>query len=171
MVVAAGLLVVVLAGVAQLTAMAVAATRTSAVDTVALLLASQKLEQLRSLPWRFDPGGRRVTDRATDLTRDPPGSRGTGLTPSPRDSLTRSTPGYVDYLDEQGRWIGTGTAPVVGTAFVRRWSIQPGRIGGQDTIILDVIVTPLGPATTRVPASRSPDLPGAVGLTTLRVRD
>lgn len=170
-VVAAGLLVVVVAGVAQLTALSVEATRTSRRDTLALQLAAQKMEQLRSLPWGYDRSGRhRLSDLSTDLTRDPPGRRGVGLQTSPRHSLDRNVSGYVDYLDLHGRWLGTGATPAPRTAFVRRWSIQSDRMAPGDLLVLDVIVLPAEVARRQEWTSHGPQVPGVVRLSTMRVR-
>ncbi len=171
-VVSAGLLVMVVAGVAQLTAMSIAATRASGQDATALRLAAQKIEQLKSLRWSFDRSRTgRVSDVATDLTRDPPSPGGAGLSASPRRSLERSMFGYVDYLDAGGRWLGTGGVPPAGTSFVRRWSVRTVRRASADLLVLDVVVMPAplarlsGWTQGRVPP------PGIVWLTTMKGRD
>lgn len=169
-VVAAGLLILMVVGVAQLTAMSTAATRASGHDTTALLLATQKMEQIRSLRWRFDRAGRRESDEVTDLTVDPPTHRGVGLRPSPGRSLERSVSGYVDYLDTHGRWLGNGTAVPDGTAFVRRWSVRPWS-AGRDLLTLDVVVVPVRLADRTGWTTGSVPPPGVTWLTTMRVRD
>lgn len=171
--VSAALVIVVAAGLAQLIAVAVDATRTSARDSVALLLAVQKMEQLRSLPWREDTfRRRRVSDLTTDMTSDPPGpSGGVGLSTSSRQSLGQSVVGYVDYLDSRGRWVGTGSRPTPGASFVRRWSVRQSRLAPADLLVLEVAVVPARLAAetdwTRLPTSP----PGVVWLSTFRVRD
>ncbi len=85
--VACGLIVVLAAGVAQLTLASVAAVRASGDETLALLLAVQKVEQLRSLAW-----GRELV---SDAAADPSGAGRRGPSPgaSPADSLDRNVPG------------------------------------------------------------------------------
>jgi prepilin-type N-terminal cleavage/methylation domain-containing protein len=165
------LIAVVAIGLAQLTAVAVDATRAAGRDNTALLLAVQKMEQLRSLPWRYDPSGRyRVSDRITDLTRDPPGTGGTGLTPSPTTSLDRNIAGYVDHLDRRGAWVGAGTTPPPGTSFVRRWSVGSHRLAPADLLRLDVVVLPVRLTAHTGWTTGGAIPPGVVWLSTLRGR-
>ena len=98
-------------GTAQLVSTSRDAVRDAAWQTTALLLAVQKMEQIRSLSWGFDGATQRtVSDSATDLFRDPPSPGGRGLAPSPSDSLAYSRSGHADYLDVRGRWLGGGAA-------------------------------------------------------------
>ena len=169
--VSASLIIVVATGVAQLTSVIIDAMRAAGDDTTALLLAVQKMEQLRSLPWRFDASGtRRVSDLATDLTRDPPGSGGVGLATSPRGSLDHSVSGYVDYHDRRGRWVGTGTSQPAGTSFVRRWSVQASPLVPSDLLVFDVAVLPVRMAALAGWTETATSPPGVVWLTTLRAR-
>ena len=104
------------------------------------------MEQLRGLTWGLQGSGGAlipVTDTTSNLATDPVGDDGLGLQPSPSTSLDESTAGYVDYLDAAGRWVGTGTTPPAGTAFVRRWSIQPLATNPNNTLVLQVRVLPL----------------------------
>ncbi len=77
------------------------------------VLAVQKVEQLRSLAWRFVDAGvlQPVGDSSTDLSQEPMTGGGGGLSPSPTGTLSTNTPGYVDYVDKHGRWVGTGPVP------------------------------------------------------------
>ena len=45
--------------------------------------------------------------------------------------------------DAQGNWVGTGTTPPPTAAFVRRWSIQPLPTNPNNTLVLQVLVSPL----------------------------
>ena len=141
-----GLLTAVALGAAQLLAVASAVNLGAKDGTSTALLTTQKMEQLRALTWRFGDettGGLPVSDNTTNLAMDPAGSDGQGLNPSPAESITQSTPGYVDHLDREGKWVGTGTNPPSGTRFVRRWSIRPLPTDPGNTLVLQVSVVPL----------------------------
>ena len=122
-----GLLTAVTIGVAQLFAVATAASFTAKVGTSTAMLATQKMEQLRGLTWGFGDettAGLPVTDVMTNLATDPhPSNNGRGLGPSPDASLAQNTPGYVGFLDGDEKRIGTGANPPALTSCVRRWSI------------------------------------------------
>jgi Tfp pilus assembly protein PilV len=105
--VAVAILAGALASLAQLLGVAAAANQRARRTTVATLLASQKMEELRSLPW----------DAA--------------LGPSPAGSLQTGVDGYYDFFDARCQQFDSSSAPA-GVAFVRRWSIErlsadPGR--------------------------------------------
>ena len=92
-VVAMGLLTMVSLGVAQLFA---ASTRVNIIargQTSTTMLAEQKLEQIRSLTWGFDSNGEGlpVSDTTSDLTAYPSTQNGSGLNPSPADSLEHNS--------------------------------------------------------------------------------
>ncbi len=175
--VASGLLVTLSVGLAHLTAMTSRAIERAAGESTGLLLAVQKMEQLRSLAWTHD-GGRAwsaagagvVSDVTTNLTTDPPTPNGRGLRLSPADALARNTPGYVDYLDHAGQWVGTGARPPAGTVFVRRWSVSGVATARGDLLVLQVLVMPLGMAIRTIGLRPGPHEPGVVWLTTLRTR-
>ena len=108
-----GILTVVSLGVAQLFA---ASTRVNVMargQTSTTMLAEQKMEQIRSLTWGFDTNGEGlpVSDTTSDLTVSPTTQSGSGLNPSPTDSLERNTTGFVDFVDAGGAWVGTGSTP------------------------------------------------------------
>jgi len=112
-VVAMGLLTMVSLGVAQLFA---ASTRVNIIargQTSTTMLAEQKLEQIRSLTWGFDTNGEGlpVSDTTSDLTAYPSTQNGSGLNPSPADSLEHNSTGFVDFVDAGGAWVGTGDTP------------------------------------------------------------
>jgi prepilin-type N-terminal cleavage/methylation domain-containing protein len=142
-VVAAALLIVAAAGVAQLVAIGVRASRIARGETTTALLAAQKMEQLRSLSWTFDSSGGVRSDTSTDVSRDPVVSGGTGLGTTPAGSLEHSVDGCVDYLDGAGRWIGTGTAIPANTVYVRRWAVLPLMADPVHTRVLVVVASAL----------------------------
>ena len=102
-VISMGLLTAVSLGVAQLFALSTRANVTAKGRTSTTAMAEQKMEQLRSLTWGFDPDGQGlpVSDTTTNLAVYPPQANGSGLNPSPDDSLEQNTSGFVDYLDAQ----------------------------------------------------------------------
>ena len=117
--------------------------------TTTAVLAQQKIEQLRALTWGYDDFGLPISDISSDITVTPPTSAGgVGLQPSPGNTLTTSTPGYVDYLDEYGRWVGTGSSAPPGALYVRRWSVEPLPTNPNNTLVFQVMVgriSPVGP--------------------------
>jgi prepilin-type N-terminal cleavage/methylation domain-containing protein len=81
----------------------------------ASVLATQKIEELRSL--------------------------GADLVQQGQASLSSDISGACDYLDEYGRSLGSGTSPLPGTVFVRRWSVEPIP-SDPDTFAVQVAVFP-----------------------------
>ena len=76
----------------------------------------------------------------------------------------------MDYLDRDGRRVGTGAQPPPGTVFVRRWSVSPVGAPGGDALLLQVLVVATsvrGPAATLDPR---PNDPGVTWLAGVRVR-
>ena len=130
---------------------------------VAAVAASSRLDQLRSLQFEFDQAGQRLTDVSTDLTVDPPAPGGSGLTSSGPGSLDANVSGFVDYLDEAGRWVGNGTTAPRAAVFVRRWAIESP--GPPDLLVLQVLVRPL--ANGRLAGRRQP---GDARMATARAR-
>jgi len=130
-------------GVAQLFAVSIRAASGARHQTSTTVLAAQKMEQLRALTWGFDEDaqGLPVSDTTSNLANEPITGNGNGLNPSPVNSLDVNTPGYVDYLDARGQWVGTGGAPPAGTVFIRRWSIRPLPTNPNNTLVLQVLVT------------------------------
>jgi hypothetical protein len=138
------------------------------------VLAQEKLEQLRSLEWGFDASDQPLSDTTTDTTIEPEAaSGGTGLSPSPDGALFENAAGYCDFLDLHGRSFGGGTTPPIGTAFIRRWSIEPLPSNPADTIVIQVVVVPLrGRAAARQQgAARLPDQARIISVRTRRGRD
>ena len=151
-VIALGLMVTVSIGVAHLFAMAVRSGAAAREQTASTILAAAKLEQLRSLTWSYDATSTTPvprSDSTANLSLDIPDDSGTGLMPSPSDTLSTNTPPFVDYLDEQGRWVGNGSNPPREAMFVRRWAVQPLPESPARTLILSVRVTTLAAEARR----------------------
>jgi type II secretory pathway pseudopilin PulG len=139
--VATAILVTSLVSLAELF---VIATRSNAVAKnggMTMILAQQKMEQLRGLTWGFDSIGLPLSDTTTDTAQAPESAGGTGLLPSPANSLWSNTDGYVDYVSATGQSLGGGTTVPSGTAYIRRWSIDPLPTNPNNTLILQVLVT------------------------------
>ena len=137
------LIMIVAMGVGGLFATTIKSTHSARNQTSTTTLAEQKMEQLRSLTWGFDSSGMNlpVSDTTTDLAMTPPTNTGTGLNPSPANSLDVNTAGFVDYIDGRGQWLGTGATPTAGAKFIRRWNIQPLPTNPNNTLVLQVLVT------------------------------
>lgn len=112
-------------------------------QTSATYLAGQKLEQLRSLTWRFDEHAalQPVSDVTTALDAATPAGGGSGLQPSPSNSISANTGGFVDFLDERGQWVGTGSAAPSAAVFIRRWNVRSLPAQPVDALVLSVLVT------------------------------
>lgn len=136
------ILVTVVLGVAQSFTLAIRSNDRARSMAFTTILAAEQLERLRALSWHFDAAGSRITDLETDLSRSPEQAGGVGLRPSPADALDRNVSGYCDFLNGTGRSIGAGTSPPTGTAYVRRWSIEPLAAHPLDGIVLHVRVLP-----------------------------
>jgi prepilin-type N-terminal cleavage/methylation domain-containing protein len=171
--VAMGLLTAVSMGVAQLFALSTRANLIAKGATSTTSMAEQKLEQLRGLTWGFDLAGQGLplSDTTTNLAVFPPTHDGSGLNPSPTDSLDQNTPGFVDFLDANGAWAGTGSTPPGSAVYIRRWSIQPLPTNPNNTLIIQVLVTPVASEAARVAsASARARMPGDALLVTVRTR-
>jgi prepilin-type N-terminal cleavage/methylation domain-containing protein len=147
-----GLLTAVSLGVAQLFALSTRANLIAKGATSTTAMAEQKLEQLRGLTWGFDLAGQGLplSDTTTNLTVTPPTHDGSGLNPSPSDSLEQNTNGFVDFLDGGGTWVGTGSTPPATAVYIRRWSIQPLPTNPNNTLVIQVLVTPVTSEQARV---------------------
>jgi len=174
-VVSMGLLSAVSLGVAQLFAVSSKANLVARGYTSTTAMAEQKMEQLRSLTWGFDllEQGLPLSDTTSNLSYTPPQQNGSGLNPSPTNALDQNVSGYFDYLDATGGYVGTGTTAPTTAVYVRRWSIQPLPTNPNNTIILQVLVTPVVNERARQAESSSPArtrLPGDSLLTTVKTR-
>lgn len=114
-VVALSITAVALTALAQLFVVATQANADARRATFASILATQKIEQLRSL--------------------------GADLAPQGSASLSADTAGACDFLDEYGRSLGTGSGPLPGTVYIRRWSVEPIP-SAPDTFVVQVAVFP-----------------------------
>jgi len=168
-----GLLTVVSLGVAQLFALSTRANVIAKGQTSTTAMAEQKLEQLRGLTWGFDLQGQGLplSDTTTNLTVTPPTHDGSGLNPSPTDSLEQNTTGFVDFLDGGGNWVGTGSTPPASAVYIRRWSIQPLPTNPNNTLVIQVLVTPVALEQARVQSAFTRTrMAGDALLVTVRTR-
>ena len=172
-VVSMGLLTAVSLGVAQLFALTTRANLIAKGQTSTTAMAEQKLEQLRGLTWGFDLEGQGLplSDTTTNLAVYPPAHNGSGLNPSPSDSLEENTLGFVDFVDGSGTWVGTGTTPPASAVYIRRWSIQPLPTNPNNTLVIQVLVTPVASESARVESAFSRTrMVGDALLVTVRTR-
>ena len=140
--VATGLLATALIALAQLFAISTATNAAARNSTITMMLAEQKIEQLRALQYTFDRNGLPVQDIETDLAVYPPAATGgKGLSPHTDNTLQANTDGYVDYLDSRGTTLGGGTVIPDNTSYIRRWSVEPLPTNPNNVIILQVMVT------------------------------
>jgi hypothetical protein len=77
--------------------------------------------------------------------------------------------GYVDYIDRLGQALGTGATAPDGTAYVRRWSIEPLPTNPNNTLIIQVMVFETGkrPASGDTTTTR---LPNEARVATVKTR-
>ena len=153
--VALGLFIVIATGVAQLTAAATRAMRSARDHTMTVMLAAAKMDQLHALEWTYEPSlpGNPLVGRAdstTDLTAPNLESGGIGLGPSPAGSLTANVASFVDYLDDRGRWVGSGTSPPPEAVFIRRWAVRPLTVAPERALLIQVLVVAVREERSRV---------------------
>ncbi|MBM3807522.1 MAG: type II secretion system protein [Acidimicrobiia bacterium] len=132
--VAIGILITALAGVAQLLVLGAQLARRSTVSGVALRAAQNKLEQLRGLTFAFDASGAPKTTP--------------GLEPSSSASLSDDEPSYYDWLDASGEAQQDEGDP----AFVRRWRVTAIEDSSPEALAIEVCVF-VAPAEGRGPQS------------------
>lgn len=143
--IATGLIVTAVAGLAQLFALSVRFTRDAGQFGVALVAAQDKLESLRSLGFGYDEAGGAMT--------------APNLQVSPAHSLAADIEHYVDWLDERGTVVG-GAA---GAAYVRRWRVTGIAADEPEAIAIDVCVY-------RLPGLNTQPAHADACLATIRVR-
>jgi hypothetical protein len=142
-VVALGLVVALVSGLAGVWTMAARATVGARQRTLAIALARDKVEQLASLTWSVRAVAGvdvLVEDSSTDLSQRPAVSGGFGTRASPADTLAVSRATYADYLDAQGQWVGAGAAVVPGARYVRRWHVARTGAGSTEMLVFEVMV-------------------------------
>lgn len=163
---------------AQFFAISTRANAGAKATTFAVILAQQKMEQLRGLTWGFDALGLPQSDTTTDVTVDPAkAAGGRGLSPSPAGALRVTTPGYCDFLDQFGHSLGGSRADghdaePAGAEYIRRWSIDPLPANPGNTIVLQVLVTRhrvRGGADGVLDAARLPDEARLVSVKTRKL--
>jgi prepilin-type N-terminal cleavage/methylation domain-containing protein len=168
-----GLLTAVSLGVAQLFALSTRANVIAKGQTSTTAMAQEKLEQLRGLTWGFDLEGLGLplSDTTTNVSVDPPAHNGSGLNPSPSDSLEQNTAGFVDFLDGNGVWVGSGSTAPATAVYIRRWSIQPLPTNPNNTLVIQVLVTPVTSEAARVQSAFTRTrMSGDALLVTVRTR-
>ena len=142
---ASTILTVGVLSLAQLFALSTTTNTASKNTSYASVLAEQKMEELRALSWGFDRDGLPLTDLTSDTAVDPETTAGgTGLSPSPAEALRENTVGWVDYIDRFGKKVGDGRSatPDDAAVYVRRWSVEPLPTNPNNTIVIQVLVTP-----------------------------
>jgi hypothetical protein len=151
-IIAAGILAVSLASLAQLFPIAIHDNIAARDATYETILAEQKIEELRALTWGFDPHGAPIGDPR--------------LSSSPTNALAVDTPGFVDYLDQFGRLVGGGVAASPEGIYTRRWAIDPLPADPEHTLVVQVLVTRTGSPAPDGAIPRT----GRVRLVTVRAR-
>ena len=114
-VVALSITAIALTALAQLFVFATQANADARHATFASILATEKIEQLRSL--------------------------GAELAPQGAPSLSVDVAGACDFIDQYGRSLGTGSSPLPGTVYIRRWSVEQIP-SNPDAFVLQVAVFP-----------------------------
>ena len=116
--VATTIVAVGVSALAQLAGIATHANRHARQSTMAAVLAQKKMEEL-------------LAEEAGTLT------------PSPADALGHNVDGFADFIDAAGHTIGAGAVTPPGSAYLRRWSIDPLPDSRSGAWILQVLVTDL----------------------------
>jgi prepilin-type N-terminal cleavage/methylation domain-containing protein len=150
--VATTIMTVAVLSIAQITVLSMRVNQDADAISLGVMLAQQKLEQLRTLTWTDD---------------------GFAVAPSPSRSLQQNTPGYCDFLDARGQSFASGTSPPPGTAYVRRWAIDALPANPAGTVVLQVLVTRTrdrGSADSDQADEAQRRYPGEVRLVTVKTR-
>ena len=126
--VATGILVTALAGVAQLFVLGTQLTRQAGTSGAALIAAQDRLELLRAQAFTYDPSGLTVTAPA--------------LEPSPSSSLAYDIDPYVDWLDANGEVTDNAGDAVIS----RRWRVASLGATTPEAIAIEVCVFRIGAA-------------------------
>jgi type II secretory pathway pseudopilin PulG len=120
--VATGVLITALAGVAQLFVLGTQLTKGASASGLALVAAQDKLEALRGLTFAYSGLGQPITDAA--------------LLPSPSSSLAENLPPYVDWIDASGQ----SRSDAENATLVRRWRITALPATIPDAVTIEVCV-------------------------------
>jgi type II secretory pathway pseudopilin PulG len=120
--VATGILITALSGMAQLLVLSAQWSRQSGTGNTALIAAQGKIEALRAVDFGNDPGGAPLTDPT--------------LQPSLGSTLQSDQAPYVDWLDSSGEPV----SDLTGAAWTRRWRVSPAGGGLADAIAIEVCV-------------------------------
>lgn len=127
--VAVAIVAAAVAGLPPLVAMSARANMQSKQTTIAAILAQQKMEQMVV---------------------------GGGLTQSPADALADDIEGYAEFFDRAGAVLRGGSTPPAGSAYVRRWSVEPLTETANGSWLLQVVVIDLrSRGVARIVAARS----------------
>lgn len=165
--------VIFITGVLTMAQLFMASTMTNRAarnDTFATVLAEQKVEQLRSLAWGFDMQGLPVSDFTSDTSVEPMVmGGGTGLQPSPASALQTNTNGYVDHVSATGQIVGNDVQPPAAAVYTRRWSIEPLPTNPNNTLIIQVLVTP-NRVRAQADGGSVGRLPGEARMITVKTR-
>jgi prepilin-type N-terminal cleavage/methylation domain-containing protein len=140
---AISIIAVTLTALAQLFVIASQANADARRSSFASILATQKIEELRSL--------------------------GADLTQQGDVSLSSDIAGACDFVDEYGRSLGTGTSPVPGTVYIRRWSVEPIP-SDPETFVLQVAAFPRSWKGGADPAGRDARTYGGAQIVTIKTR-
>jgi type II secretory pathway pseudopilin PulG len=146
-VIATGLFVTLVAGLAELFVLTARFTGNSNRRGQAVMAAQAKIEDLRARHFGYDAEGNPITDPV--------------LAPSPPDTLHGDVTGYYEALDSDAEVIPAGDAPT-GT-FARRWAIAPLDAITPDALVIEVCVF-------RQPATGVPLTAAEVCVSTIRSR-
>jgi len=137
--VALSILIVAALATAQMMSAAALAINATRTHTITAGLAAQRMEQLLAVEW-------------------------TSLVPTPPNALDENVAGCVEFLDRDGRVVGTGVTPTGEAAFVRRWAIA-APAEAPDARVLSVLVRALA---SDLAGARGH--PGEARLLTVRAR-
>ena len=141
-----GLLTAVSLGVAQLFALSTRANLIAKGQTSTTAMAEQKLEQLRGLTWGFDTeragaAGQRHHDQPRGRSAD--GRRLGAESLAVRFARPEHAPATWTSSTRTARRSAPARRRRHGGRYIRRWSIQPLPTNPNNTLVLQVLVTPV----------------------------
>jgi type II secretory pathway pseudopilin PulG len=143
--VATGILITALAGVAQLFVLGTQLTRQASASGAALVAAQDKIESLRGLAFGYDEAGTPVT--------------AAGLESSPPSGLDEDLDSYADWIDATGHASSDADA----ATFVRRWRVSSIGEASPEAIAIETCVF-------RMPAAGRNHRSAEACLSTIRTR-